>query len=825
MHQCSARENPSVDVPNPNMESDMGTPLFKSLKPGIPSLLAAALLLLLSPSVWAASGDTSTGTGALAHNTGADNTADGVDALNLNTAGVSNTATGENALFDNKTGSYDTADGQGALYTNSTGPYNVAVGFWALNLSTTGTANTAIGAEALYNCVTDGEETALGFQSLFSDKTGFGGLPNQNVALGYQALYSSTDGFENLAGGYRALFHSLHGDNNTALGYQALFGVTTGVNNIGIGHNAGYYITTGTDNIDIGNLGVATDNRIIRIGDGTQTDTYLTGVLHGNGAGLTGVPVSAVTGSIPGSRIAAGSVGDAEIAPNVILGGNTTIGNELSLPASLSSTSGVLNIGGSPFLSNFGGNTFVGNGAGNFTMSGGGNTASGAGALSGNTAGYENTASGFSALSSNTSGYGNTASGYAALSSNKTGNNNVGIGNFAGSNITGYNNIDIGDLNPSTFGTDDVAGESNTIRIGEVSTQTATYIAGIYGAASTSSSATLVYIDQTGQLVTSSTAPLDLPAGSVPASALSGAIPVTQLSGTIPATQVGTPPPGMVLIPGGNFEMGNVVGSGSDSDITNAAPVTVKVSAFYMDANLVSLSQWRSVYYSGTSNGYTDLAGGGGDGAHNPVSSVNWYDCVKWCNARSQQAHLTPVYYTDAGFTTVYKTGDPGTVYMNMAAGGYRLPTEAEWEKAARGGQSGQRFPWGDTIDETLANYYSDTANFTYDDGPNGYNALDTKGTSNGSTTPIGTFAANGYGLYDIAGNVFEWCWDWYGTPYGQPSTTNPTGPASGSDRVLRGGYWSSNANDARCADRIVIGPVNAGGSIGFRSVLSPGQP
>ncbi len=332
---------------------------------------------------------------------------------------------------------------------------------------------------------------------------------------------------------------------------------------------------------------------------------------------------------------------------------------------------------------------------------------------------------------------------------------------------------------------------------------TATYIAGIYGQSSTDPTAALVYVDQTGRLVTSSTAPLNFPAGSVP------------------ATAIAPPPPGMVLIPAGSFTMGNVVGSGSDSDLSDSTPVTVFVSTFYMDANLVSLSQWNSVYYWAKTDGYTFDNAGGGDAAHNPVYDVSWYDCVKWCNARSEQAHLTPVYYTDAGFTTVYKTGDVDAVYMDMAAGGYRLPTEAEWEKAARGGIAGQRFPWGNTIDETLANYYGDTTDYPYDKGPPGYNALDTKGSA--STTPIGTFAANTYGLYDMAGNVFEWCWDWYTTPYS--GGTNPTGPSRGSVRVLRGGCWYNSASNARCAARDNFGPDAAYSGIGFRSVLSPGQP
>lgn len=253
-------------------------------------------------------------------------------------------------------------------------------------------------------------------------------------------------------------------------------------------------------------------------------------------------------------------------------------------------------------------------------------------------------------------------------------------------------------------------------------------------------------------------------------------------------------PDGFSLIPAGAFTMGRTSGD-TDSD---APPVTVTVSAFYMGKYEVTEALWNEVRIWGAANGYTDLAVGVGKASNHPVQSISWFDMVKWCNARSQKDGLTPV-YTVSG--AVMKAGTTAPA-ANWSANGYRLPTEAEWEKAARGGVSGKRFPWGtDTISYSQANYYAHYP-FDYDlsdSVDNNHSPYRTGSTP--YTSPVGSFAANGYGLHDMTGNVWELCWDWYGEPY-TSGATDPRGATSSAYRVIRGGSWRDHAGSCRAASR-----------------------
>jgi formylglycine-generating enzyme required for sulfatase activity len=249
----------------------------------------------------------------------------------------------------------------------------------------------------------------------------------------------------------------------------------------------------------------------------------------------------------------------------------------------------------------------------------------------------------------------------------------------------------------------------------------------------------------------------------------------------------------MALIPAGVFTMG---------DARVQGPVhEVDVSAFAIDRTEVTATKWVEVQSWGLEHGY-DLTAGGSGGSDHPIHSVNWFDVVKWCNARSEKDGLVPAYYLDEAKTQIYRTGDK-VPFVNWNAG-FRLPTEAEWEKAARGGVDGKLYPWADsdTISNERANY-RDTV---------------------GRTAPAGSYPANGYGLWDMAGNVYEWVWDWH-AEYLVGLVSNPRGPASGSMRIFRGGSWYDPPQRCRVAFRFPNSPAFREGDTGFRAVLSAGQP
>jgi sulfatase modifying factor 1 len=284
---------------------------------------------------------------------------------------------------------------------------------------------------------------------------------------------------------------------------------------------------------------------------------------------------------------------------------------------------------------------------------------------------------------------------------------------------------------------------------------------------------------------------------------------------SVPDDQMEARAAGMVLIPAGVFQMGDSFGEG----MSDERPVhAVDVSAFYMDFCEVTKGLWDEVATWAAERGY-DIApdDGQGQAADHPVYNVSWYEAVKWANARSEKDGLAPCYLLGG---SVYRAGQ-GEPDCNWVANGYRLPTEAEWEKAARGGAEGRRFSWSDadTIDHGRANYRSDSR-YGYDvSSTRGYHPQYDEG-SIPYTSPVGSFAANGYGLYDMTGNVWEWCWDWYGEMYYTFSPeSDPRGPSSGLYRTGRGGYWYNFAFYGRVAYRTGDRPVVEDVDLGFRLV------
>lgn len=276
----------------------------------------------------------------------------------------------------------------------------------------------------------------------------------------------------------------------------------------------------------------------------------------------------------------------------------------------------------------------------------------------------------------------------------------------------------------------------------------------------------------------------------------------------------GPAPEGFALIPAGSFTMGQ------DGIAT---PVhSVYVSAFYMAKYETTKELWDSVRTWGLSNGYTDLAAGGNKGANHPVHSITWYDMVKWCNARSEMENLVPC-YTASG--EIYRMGQ-STPDCNWNSGGYRLPSEAEWEKAARGGQAGLIFPWGNTITHSQANYFSSGYSSGDVSPTQGYHPIWSNNDDHNYpyTSPVGSFAAElNYGVYDMLGNVWEWCWDWHGS-YASGSQTDTHGATWGSARVFRGGGWFNPQGATFCNVAFrnnYYGPGASAADLGFRSSRS----
>ena len=282
----------------------------------------------------------------------------------------------------------------------------------------------------------------------------------------------------------------------------------------------------------------------------------------------------------------------------------------------------------------------------------------------------------------------------------------------------------------------------------------------------------------------------------------------------------GNPKEGMALIPAGDFFKTD---SPDGRDFA-----TNYVSAFYMSRTPITKAQWDAVRSWASTNGYTDLPVGGGKGVDHPVHTVSWYAVVKWCNARSEMEGRPPAYYTDGTHETVYRTGN-----LNLTNGcvawttnGYRLPTESEWEKAARGGLHAHRYPWGDTtnrISHAQANF-NNNGGEDYQYGSTGYHPSFNTGAQP-YTSPVGSFAPNGDGLYDMLGNVFGWCWDRYDMSGYYVAGSDLRGPDTGFYRVLRGGSWHSYADYCRFGYRASATPDTDYYLIGFRDVLPPGQP
>ena len=277
------------------------------------------------------------------------------------------------------------------------------------------------------------------------------------------------------------------------------------------------------------------------------------------------------------------------------------------------------------------------------------------------------------------------------------------------------------------------------------------------------------------------------------------------------------PAPLMAAIPAGSFTMGSPP---SERERVGYQEERRQITqdAFSMGSREVTVAEFRrfieetgyrttaeraggALAYNETSNEWEFRAGmdwrrpGVRQAGDHPVVNVSWFDAVAYCNWLSEKEGLTPAYAISGG-----------EVRWDRDVGGYRLPTEAEWEYACRAGTT-TPFSTGERISTAQANY---NGNIPYNNG--------NRGLFRKSTTPAASLEPNGWGLYDMHGNVWEWCWDYYGLPKEEEgAAVNPPGPDSGAHRVNRGGGWDSAAKALRSAARSSDFPETAGASLGFR--------
>ena len=266
---------------------------------------------------------------------------------------------------------------------------------------------------------------------------------------------------------------------------------------------------------------------------------------------------------------------------------------------------------------------------------------------------------------------------------------------------------------------------------------------------------------------------------------------------------------GMVFVPPGEFEMGN---SHETGYLDERPAHRVFVDGFSIEKTEVTQALWNEVFAWALAHGYAfeDFERCQTSKPSHPICNLSWHDAVKWANARSEKEGRQPAYFTNATRTAVYRRGkaDLSADDVDWNANGYRLPTEVEWEKAARGGLERQQYPWPSPGPDFAKHLDGGKANFWQSGDPfesEADCATTPVGYYDGHQSPPGADMANGYGLYDMAGNVSEWCWDLYHDQgYAQPGATAPNtrGPTTGYGRVLRGGSWISSDKYCRVSAR-----------------------